>query len=49
MITAETQRYLAERMGAKIQSHHVDHTPMHTVADIVAGVILEVAQETLGC
>ena len=47
MIATETQRYMAERMGAKIRTHNVDHTPMHTAPDAVAGVILEAARETL--
>jgi pimeloyl-ACP methyl ester carboxylesterase len=47
MIAPETQRYMAERMGAKIRSHRVDHSPMYTAPDIVAGVILEAAVETL--
>lgn len=49
MIAPETQRYMAERMGAKIRAHHVDHTPMHTEPDVVVDVILEAAQETLAC
>src|SRR5258708_25745262 len=49
MIAPETQRYMAERMGAKIWAHHVDHSPMHTAPDVVVGVILEAAQETLAC
>jgi pimeloyl-ACP methyl ester carboxylesterase len=48
MIAPETQRYMAERMGAKIRTHHVDHSPMHTAPDVVVDVILEAAQETLG-
>jgi pimeloyl-ACP methyl ester carboxylesterase len=47
MIALETQRYMAERMGAKIRSHRVDHSPMHTAPDVVVGVILEAARETL--
>jgi pimeloyl-ACP methyl ester carboxylesterase len=47
MIAPETQRYMAERMGAKIRAHHVDHTPMHTAPDVVVCVILEAARETL--
>src|ERR1700691_6056247 len=47
MIAPETQRYMAERMGAKIRAHNVDHTPMHTAPDVVVGVILEAARETL--
>jgi pimeloyl-ACP methyl ester carboxylesterase len=49
MVAPETQRYMAERMGAKIRTYHVDHTPMHTAPNLVAGVILEAAQETLAC
>ena len=47
MIAPETQRYIAERMGAKIRSHNVDHTPMHTTPYAVVEVILEAARETL--
>jgi pimeloyl-ACP methyl ester carboxylesterase len=47
MIAPETQRYMAERMGAKIRTHQVDHSPMHTAPDVVVGVILEAAQKTL--
>jgi pimeloyl-ACP methyl ester carboxylesterase len=47
MIAPETQRYMAERMGAKIRTHAVDHTPMHTEPGVVVGVILEAAQDTL--
>jgi pimeloyl-ACP methyl ester carboxylesterase len=48
MIAPETQRYMAERMGATIRAHGVDHSPMYTAPDIVAGVILEAARQTLG-
>jgi pimeloyl-ACP methyl ester carboxylesterase len=47
MIAPETQRYMAQRMGAKILTHNVDHSPMHTAPEVVAGVILEAARETL--
>ena len=47
MIPAETQRYMAERMGARIRAHKVDHSPMHTEPDAVVHVILEAAQATL--
>ena len=47
MIAPETQRYMAERMGAKIRAHHVDHSPMHSAPDAVVGVILEAARATL--
>jgi pimeloyl-ACP methyl ester carboxylesterase len=47
MIAPETQCYMAERMGARIRRHQVDHTPMHTAPDVVVGMILEAAGETL--
>jgi pimeloyl-ACP methyl ester carboxylesterase len=49
MIVPETQRYMAERMGASIRTHPVDHSPMYTAPDVVTGVILEAAQRTLAC
>ena len=47
MIAPETQRYMAERMGAKIRTHHADHSPMYTAPDVVVGLILEAAEQTL--
>jgi pimeloyl-ACP methyl ester carboxylesterase len=47
MIAPETQCYMAERMGARVRTHQVDHTPMHTAPDAVVNVILEAARETL--
>jgi pimeloyl-ACP methyl ester carboxylesterase len=47
MIVPETQRYMAARMGAKIRTHDVDHSPMYTDSDAVVEVILEAARETL--
>jgi pimeloyl-ACP methyl ester carboxylesterase len=44
MILPVTQRFMAERMKAKIRSHEVDHTPMHTAPDLVVNIILEAAQ-----
>jgi len=49
MIAPETQRFMAERMGAKIRAHEVDHTPMQTAPDVVVSVILEAARATLAC
>jgi pimeloyl-ACP methyl ester carboxylesterase len=46
MINPATQRFMAERMGANIRSHKVDHTPMHTAPDLVVDIILEAAQST---
>jgi pimeloyl-ACP methyl ester carboxylesterase len=47
MIALETQCFMAQRMGAKIRTHPVDHTPMHTAPEVVLDVILEAARETL--
>lgn len=47
MIPLATQRFMAERMGAKIRSYKVDHTPMHTAPNLVVDIIVEAAQATL--
>jgi pimeloyl-ACP methyl ester carboxylesterase len=47
MIAPETQRYMAGRMGATVRTHRVDHSPMYTAPEVVVGVILEAARETL--
>lgn len=47
MISPETQRYMANRMGANIRSHPVDHSPMLTAPDLVVEVILDAARHTL--
>jgi pimeloyl-ACP methyl ester carboxylesterase len=47
MIAPETQCFMAQRMGARIRTHAVDHSPMHTAPEVVVGVILEAARETL--
>jgi len=44
MINPETQRFMANRMGATIRAHSVDHTPMHTAPELVVDVILEAAR-----
>ena len=46
MIRPATQRFMAERMEAKIRAHQVDHTPMHTAPDLVVKIITEAAQST---
>jgi len=46
MIAPETQCFMAQRMGARIRTHAVDHSPMHTAPEVVVGVILEAARET---
>jgi pimeloyl-ACP methyl ester carboxylesterase len=47
MIAPDTQHYMAERMGAKIRKHDVDHSPMFTAPDVTVDLILEAARETL--
>jgi len=47
MINPKTQQFMAHRMGAKIRSSRVDHSPMYTAADLVNDVILEAARESL--
>ena len=41
MINPATQRFLAERMGARIRTEKVDHTPLVTAPDLVVEVILQ--------
>jgi pimeloyl-ACP methyl ester carboxylesterase len=47
MIHPKTQHFMAERMKATIRSLAVDHTPLLTSPDSVAGIILEAAKATL--
>jgi pimeloyl-ACP methyl ester carboxylesterase len=47
MIHPQTQRFMADRMGAKIRSSAVDHSPMFTNPDLVVDVILEAVRETI--
>lgn len=47
MILQGTQRFMADRMGATIRSHKVDHTPMYTAPELVVDTILTAARETL--
>jgi pimeloyl-ACP methyl ester carboxylesterase len=47
MINPKTQRFMANRMGAKVHSFPVDHSPMISDPQVVINVILEAAHETL--
>ena len=47
MINPKTQRFMADRMGATVRSHSVDHTPMYSAPAAVVDVILEAARKTL--
>ena len=48
MIVPETQRYMAERMRAKIKSHVVDHTPSVTAPGAVVDIIREAIRSVAG-
>ena len=41
MIAPETQRFMAERMKARVRSHPVDHTPIVTAPSEVVDIIRE--------
>jgi len=45
MIIRETQRFMAERMHARVRSHPVDHAPIVTAPGLVAGIIREALGE----
>jgi pimeloyl-ACP methyl ester carboxylesterase len=47
MIHPKTQHFMADRMGATVRSHPVDHTPMYSEPAVVIDVILEAARKTL--
>ncbi len=44
MINPKTQRFMAERMRAQIQSLPVDHTPLLTAPEAVVDMILTAAK-----
>jgi pimeloyl-ACP methyl ester carboxylesterase len=48
MIVAETQRYTAERMKAKIMAHTVDHTPSVTAPGVVVDIIRDAIRSVSG-
>lgn len=47
MINPKTQRFMADRMRAKVHSYPVDHSPMYAEPKLVINIILEAAHETL--
>jgi hypothetical protein len=44
MIVRDTQRFLAERMHARVRSHPVDHTPIVTAP----GLVVDIIQHAIG-
>ena len=47
MIVHDTQRFMAERMHARVRSHPVDHAPMVTAPGLVVDIIREAIGETI--
>jgi pimeloyl-ACP methyl ester carboxylesterase len=47
MINPVTQRFMADRMHAKVHAYKVDHSPMYSAPRLVTGIILEAARESL--
>ena len=45
MITPDTQRFTAERMGARARARPVDHAPLVSAPEEVAGIILDAVRE----
>jgi hypothetical protein len=41
MINPATQLFLAQRMGARIRSEKIDHTPLVTAPELVVEMILQ--------
>jgi pimeloyl-ACP methyl ester carboxylesterase len=41
MILPETQRFMAQRMRARVHAHDVDHMPLLTAPSVVVGMIRE--------
>jgi pimeloyl-ACP methyl ester carboxylesterase len=48
MIVPETQRYMAERMKAKVKAHAVDHTPSVTAPGAVVDIIRDAMRSVIG-
>ena len=44
MIPVENQRFMAERMGATVKAHAVDHTPLVTAPEAVTSVLIEAVE-----
>jgi pimeloyl-ACP methyl ester carboxylesterase len=45
MIPPRTQRYMAERMNARVRAVPADHMPMITAPSAVAGIVMEAVRE----
>jgi len=47
MIPSETQRFMADRMGARVHAKPLDHTPSVTAPAAVVGIIVEAARDVV--
>ncbi len=47
MISPDTQRFMAERMHARVRSHPVDHAPIVTSPGVVVDIIREAIAEVM--
>lgn len=45
MIPAETQRFMAERMKARVRTVPADHVPMVTAPSAVVDIVMEAVRE----
>jgi len=45
LILPDTQRFMAQRMGAQVRAHAVDHTPIVTSPAVVVDLIREAIAE----
>ncbi len=45
MIVPDTQRFMAARMKARVQSHPVDHTPIVSAPGIVVDLIMAAVRD----
>jgi pimeloyl-ACP methyl ester carboxylesterase len=48
MIVQDTQRFMAERMRARVRSHPLDHAPIVTAPGLVVDIIREAIGEAIG-
>jgi hypothetical protein len=46
MIAQETQQFMADRMGARLRSHAVDHMPLVSAPAAVVDLILEAVHDS---
>jgi len=48
MIVPETQRFMANRMNAKVKAHAVDHTPIVSAPSVVVDVVRDAIRSVVG-